>query len=79
MPALGGLTISSQVSFDCMFALSDYLIPMINLAIPLLTPIFILLGQPMADNVSPNECNSQPYAPMCCNTENGVCYSPSIT
>lgn len=78
VPALGGIGISSQVSFDCMFALSDYLIR-ISLAIPMLTPIFILLGQPMADNVSPNECNTEPYAPMCCNTEGGVCCSQSIT
>jgi hypothetical protein len=27
----------------------------------------------MADDVSPNACDAEGYAPMCCNSENGVC------
>jgi hypothetical protein len=28
----------------------------------------------MADDVSPNACDAEGYGPMCCNSENGVCY-----
>ncbi|GLI74995.1 hypothetical protein PoHVEF18_003245 [Penicillium ochrochloron] len=44
VPALGGISVSSQVSFDC---------------------------KAMADDVSPNACDAEGYAPMCCNSENG--------
>lgn len=39
----------------------------------MLTAITILLGKAMADDVSPNACDKEGYAPMCCNSENGVC------
>lgn len=33
-----------------------------------------VIGKAMADDVSPNACDAEGYAPMCCNSENGVCY-----
>lgn len=34
---------------------------------------YCVIGKAMADGVSPNACDAEGYAPMCCSSENGVC------
>ncbi|KAF3396310.1 hypothetical protein F1880_007019 [Penicillium rolfsii] len=45
VPALGGIAVSSKVSFNCVA---------------------------MADDVSPNSCDAEGYAPMCCDSDKGA-------
>jgi hypothetical protein len=81
VPVLGGLSVSSLISFDCMSASGGFSAHIISSLwyyweYDLQTANVMLLGKAMADDISPNDCDVGGYAPMCCNSADAVCSIP---